>query len=87
MGSRYAREDKKEGDIRVQKVLVPVNKESLFQFPCRRVFHTRQRRAKRLFRSRLRTSGSKGQRGGATDGGTGSTEGSSGVHVSLQNSQ
>ena len=28
MGSRYAREDKKEGDIGVQKVLVPVNKNS-----------------------------------------------------------
>ena len=26
VGSRYAREDRKEGDIRVQKVLVPVNK-------------------------------------------------------------
>ena len=30
---------------------------------------------------------SKGQRGGATDGGTGSTEGSSGVHVALQSSK
>ncbi len=28
VGSRYAREDKKEGDIGVQKVLVPVNKNS-----------------------------------------------------------
>jgi hypothetical protein len=55
VGSRYAREDKKTGIFGYKRFRVPVNKASLIKFHDVRVFHTRLRRTKGLFRFRFVT--------------------------------
>jgi hypothetical protein len=63
-------------------------KQSLHQLSVQPWVHgTRQRQLLGVCSGSFVTGGIKGQRGGATDGGTGSTEGSSGVHAALQSSK